>query len=55
MPSLEKLIERGEGVALDSAKPSPPQMMAVLSHCLPYLYRYAYRLLGNEADAEDAV
>jgi RNA polymerase sigma-70 factor (ECF subfamily) len=55
MPSLEKLIERGEGVALESGTPSPAQMVAVLSHRLPYLYRYAYRLLGNKADAEDAV
>jgi RNA polymerase sigma-70 factor (ECF subfamily) len=55
MPSLEKLIERGEGVALESGTPSPAQMMAVLSHRLPYLHRYAYRLLGNKADAEDAV
>jgi len=54
MPSLEKLIDRGEGVALESGTPSPAQMMAVLSHRLPYLYRYAYRLLGNKADAEDA-
>ena len=51
----EKLIEGGEGVALDSAEPSPAQMLAVLSHRLPSLYRYAYRLLGNKADAEDAV
>jgi len=29
--------------------------VAVLSHRLPYLYRYAYRLLGNKTDAEDAV
>jgi RNA polymerase sigma factor (sigma-70 family) len=55
MPSLEKLIEGGEGTALESGTHSPPQMMAVLSHRLPYLYRYAYRLLGNKADAEDAV
>ena len=55
MPSLEKLIERGEGVALESGTPSPAQMMAVLSHRLPNLYRYAYRLLGNRPDAEDAV
>ena len=54
MPSLEKLIERGEGV-LESGTPTPAQMMAVLSHRLPYLHRYAYRLLGNKADAEDAV
>ena len=55
MPSLEKLIERGEGIALESGKPSPAQMLSVLSHGLPSLYRYAYRLLGNKADAEDAV
>ena len=53
--TAEKLIEGGEGVALDSAKPSPAEMLSVLSHCLPSLYRYAYRLLGNKADAEDAV
>jgi len=55
MPSLEKLIERGGGVALESGAPSPAQMVAVLSHGLPSLYRRAYRLLGNKADAEDAV
>ena len=55
MRYLEKLIEGGEGVALDSAKPSPAEMLSVLSHCLPSLYRYAYRLLGNKTDAEDAV
>jgi RNA polymerase sigma-70 factor (ECF subfamily) len=54
MPSLEKLIERGEGVALESGASSPAQMMAVLAYRFPYLYRYAYRLLGNKADAEDA-
>jgi RNA polymerase sigma-70 factor, ECF subfamily len=30
-------------------------MLSVVSHCLPSLYRYAYRLLGNKTDAEDAV
>jgi len=55
MPSPKKLIERGEGVALESGTPSPAQMVAILSHRLPYLYRYAYRLLGNKTDAEDAV
>ena len=54
MPSVDELIERGEGVALESGTPSPAQMVAVLSHRLPYLYRYAYRLLGNGPDAEDA-
>ena len=51
----KKLIEGGEGVALDAAKPPPAEMLSVLSHCLPSLYRYAYRFLGNKADAEDAV
>ena len=55
MPSMEKLIERGEGVALESGTPSPAQMAPVLSHGLQSLYRYAYRLLGNKPDAEDAV
>jgi RNA polymerase sigma-70 factor, ECF subfamily len=51
----EKLIADGEGVVLDPAKPSPAEMLSVLSHCIPSLYRYAYRLLGNKADAEDAL
>ena len=55
MPSVEKLIERGEGAPLESGTPSPAQMVPVLSHGLQSLYRYAYRLLGNRPDAEDAV
>lgn len=51
----EKLIEGGEGAALGASKPPPAEMLSVLSHCLPSLHRYAYRLLGNKADAEDAV
>ena len=51
----EKLIEGGEGVALDASKPPDAKMLSVLSHCLPSLHRYAYRFLGNRADAEDAV
>ena len=51
----EKLMEGGEGVALDAAKPPPAELLSVLSQCLPSLYRHAYRLLGNKADAEDAV
>jgi RNA polymerase sigma-70 factor (ECF subfamily) len=50
-----KLVVGGEGGALDAAKPRPAGMVSVLSHCLPSLYRYAYRLLGNKTDAEDAV
>ena len=52
---LEKSIESDGDVALDSGKPSPAQMLSVLSHGLPSLHRYAYRLLGNKDDAEDAV
>jgi RNA polymerase sigma-70 factor (ECF subfamily) len=52
MQYLEKLRD---GVALNSTKASPAEMFSVLSHRLPSLYRYAYRLLGNETDAEDAV
>jgi RNA polymerase sigma-70 factor, ECF subfamily len=55
MRYAERLIAGGEGVALDSAKPSPAEMLSVLSNCLPSLHRYAFRFLGNQADAEDAV
>jgi Sigma-70 region 2 len=51
----EKLMEGREGVALDAAKSPPAEMVSVVSHCLPSLYRYAYRMLGNKTDAEDAV
>ena len=51
----EKLNGHGDGAAIDSAKPSPAEILSVISHRLPYLYRNAYRLLGNKADAEDAV
>ena len=50
-----KLVVGGEGVALGAAKPPFAEMLSVVSHCLPSLYRYAYRQLGNKTDAEDAV
>jgi RNA polymerase sigma-70 factor, ECF subfamily len=55
MQHRETTIESVQDADLASVKPSPPQMLAVLSNCLPSLYRYAFRVLGNEADAEDAV
>jgi len=55
MRYAEQFTEGGEGIALDSTKPSSAETLSVLPHCLPSLYRHAYRLLGNEADAEDAV
>ena len=54
LPHREPTIESVKGCDL-SAKPSPAQMLAGLSHCSPHLYRSAYRLLENKADAEDAV
>ncbi len=47
-------VERYLGADLASSRPST-QMLHVLSCGLPSLYRSAYRLLGNKADAEDAV
>jgi RNA polymerase sigma-70 factor (ECF subfamily) len=55
MTFLEKFIEPDEVIALESETPSRAQMASVLSQCLPSLHRYAYRLLGNQIDAEDAV
>jgi RNA polymerase sigma-70 factor, ECF subfamily len=52
---MRYLGKLSEGIALDSTKPSPAEMLSVVSHCSPSLYRYAYRLLGNKTDAEDAV
>src|ERR1700758_1813873 len=51
----EKLVERGDDVALAPRESSPAEMLSGLSHCLPSLHRYAYRFLGNKADAEDVV
>ena len=55
MTYLKTSIGTAEGGASALGKPTPSQMVPVLSHCLPALQRYAYRLLGNKEDAEDAV
>lgn len=55
MQHLETPVKDDQGIDAASGKISSPQMLHLLSHRLPYLYRYAYRLLGNKADAEDAV
>ena len=55
MQYAEQLIDGQGGIALQSPKPLVEEMLSLLSHCLPSLYRRAYRLLGNEADAEDVV
>lgn len=48
-------MERGEGFAVESGTPPSEELLAVLSRGFQSLYRYAYRLLGNKPDAEDAV
>jgi RNA polymerase sigma factor (sigma-70 family) len=55
MTFLEKPLEPVEAIAVESETRSGAQMLSILSHCLPSLHRYAYRLLGNKTDAEDAV
>lgn len=55
MQSLQTAVELDQCPDLASATPSSPQMLHALSLGLPSLYRCAYRLLGNKADAEDAV
>lgn len=40
---------------IPARKTATPQILPALSPALPSLYRCAYRLLGNRADAEDAV
>ena len=55
MQSLQTAVERDQGADLAPGRPSIPQMLHALSHEFPSLYRRAYRLLENKADAEDAV
>ena len=55
MHNLKTPIESDESMNLAPGKTSSRQMQHVLSNGLPPLYWRAYRLLGNKADAEDAV
>ena len=55
MRNLKTRIQSDEGMNLASGKTASRQLQQVLSNGLPPLYRRAYRLLGNRADAEDAV
>ena len=54
MQASQLAVER-DGAELAPRRPSIPQMLHALSHGFPSLYRCAYRLLENKADAEDAV
>jgi RNA polymerase sigma-70 factor, ECF subfamily len=49
-----RAVERDQCPDLALGRTSSPKMMNALQS-LPSLYRCAYRLLGNKADAEDAV
>jgi RNA polymerase sigma-70 factor (ECF subfamily) len=55
MQNLKTPTESDQGMNPAPGKPSSRQMQQVLSNGLLPLYRRAYRLLGNKADAEDAV
>jgi RNA polymerase sigma-70 factor, ECF subfamily len=52
MEGLERFVE---GADWGSSRSFSPQSLCELSRRLPSFYRIAYRLLGNQADAEDAV
>jgi RNA polymerase sigma-70 factor, ECF subfamily len=55
MQSTNAGIEAGEHAEIPSAQVASQAFGHILSNFLPALYRGAYRLLGNAADAEDAV
>ena len=55
MQSPQTAVARDQGTGLAPDGASVPQMLHAVSHGFPSLYRCAYRLLGNQADAEDAV
>ena len=56
-PSMQRRESTFEGGGVHQTSPnvSTAEKLAMLPRSLPSLYRYAYRLLGNRADAEDAV
>lgn len=55
MQGMATQIESDQRVDVIQLESSIRQMQHVLSRSLPSFYRSAYRLLGNTADAEDAV
>lgn len=54
MQSSARVVGRDQCLDFAWSRSSSPKMMRALQN-LPSLYRCAYRLLGNKADAEDAV
>jgi RNA polymerase sigma-70 factor, ECF subfamily len=55
MQSINANLDAGEYAGIPSAQVADQVFGNILSSGLPSLYRGAYRLLGNVADAEDAV
>jgi RNA polymerase sigma-70 factor, ECF subfamily len=55
MQNAAAVMKRTQGEKLVSADLAFSQLLPIASCGLPSLYRCAYRLLGNKADAEDAV
>jgi RNA polymerase sigma-70 factor (ECF subfamily) len=55
MQDVATHMESDQRVDVARLESSLQQMQRVLSHALPSFYRRAYTLLGNTADAEDAV
>ncbi len=55
MGHSEEVMEASGGFGLVATKSSAAEMFSAASHRFPSLYRFAYRLLGNAADAEDVV
>jgi len=55
MQTRERYIGAGECVGPSGLQDATKAFGRILSSDLPMLYRRAYRLLGNAADAEDAV
>ena len=55
MQTRQRYIDADECVGTPSAQEATKAFRRILSSELPVLYRRAYRLLGNTADAEDAL
>jgi hypothetical protein len=55
MPHADAHTQNGQYLDVADDQSAARELQKVLSLRLPSFYRYALRLLGNRADAEDAV
>ncbi|HLQ76739.1 MAG TPA: sigma-70 family RNA polymerase sigma factor [Terriglobia bacterium] len=55
MQATAATIRRRQGLDLPTPQTLTPELSEVFSRYTPLLYKTAYRYLGNQADAEDAV